>query len=116
MRINKKRKRRNQATMTTQEFIQKVRKEDAIVNPIYIWGMGIGYIILRTAMVADEVHSSGIGLGSFLLLAILSAIYIPLFLFFRYFILLGARHRSHILTSWESQGITILEEKQDDKA
>lgn len=115
-RINKKRKRRNQTAMTTQEFIQKARKEDAIVNPICIWGLGIAYIIMGTATVVSEIHGSGIGLGSLLLLAIISAIYIPLFLFIRYFILLGARYRSQILSSWESQGITILEEKQDDKS
>lgn len=114
-RINKKRKRRNQTTMTTQEFIQKVRKEDAIVNPICIWGSGIAYIIMGTASVADEIHNFGISLGSFLLLGIISAVYIPLFLFFRYSILEGARHRSHILMSWETQGITTLEEKQENE-
>lgn len=112
-RINKRRSRRNQKTMTTREFIQKVRREDAIVNPICIWGLGITYIAMAAGMVIDDIRSFGIGIDSFLLLAVLSAIYIPLFLFIRNCILQGARYRADIMAKWETQGITILEQSQN---
>lgn len=112
-RINKRRFRRNQAAMTTQEFIAKIRKEDAIGNPICIWGLGIFYIVIVAGMAIDEIRESGIGSGLFILLAVMSALYIPLFLFIRSCILQGARYRADILEAWESQGITILEKKQN---
>lgn len=111
-RINKRRLRRNQTAMTTQEFIDKVRKEDAIVNPVCIWGLGIAYIFMGSAVLLGDICSSGIGGRSFILLAILLAMYIPLFLFIRKCIRLGARYRSEILTNWETQGIAILGKKQ----
>lgn len=112
-RINKKRSRRNKAAMTIQEFAHKVRKEDAIVNPICIWTLGIFDIAIVAGMAIDEIQESGIGIGLFILLAVMSALYIPLFLFIRNCILQGARYRADILATWESQGITILEKKQD---
>lgn len=113
-RINKRRFRRNQAAMTTQEFIAKIRKEDAIGNPICIWGLGIFYIVIVAGMAIDEIRESGIGSGLFILLAVMSALYIPLFLFIRSCILQGARYRADILATWETQGITILEKKQNE--
>lgn len=112
-RINKRRSRRNQTAMTTQEFIRKVRKEDAIGNPICIWGLGIFYIVTVAKMAFDEISESGIGMGLFILLAVMSAIYIPLFLFIRNCTLQGAKYRADILATWETQGITILEKKQN---
>lgn len=112
-RINKRRSRRNQKAMTTREFIQKVRKEDAIVDPICIWGLGITYIAMAAGTVIDDIRSFGIGIDSFLLLAILSAVYIPLFLFIRNCILQGAKYRADIMAKWETQGITILEQSQN---
>lgn len=112
-RINKRRSRRNQSTMTTQEFIHKVRKEDNIGNPICIWGLGIFYIAIVAGMAIDEIHESGIGIGLLILLAVMSVLYIPLFLFIRNCILQGARYRADILATWETQGITILEKKQN---
>lgn len=112
-RINKRRSRRNQAAMTTQEFIHKVRKEDTIGNTIYIWGLGIFYIAIVAGMAIDEIQESGIGIGLLILLAVMSALYIPLFLFIRNCILQGARCRADILATWETQGITILEKKQN---
>lgn len=111
-RINKRRFRRNQPAITTQEFIHKIRKEDAIGNPICIWGIGIFYIVVVAKMAIDEILESGIGIGLFILLAVMSAMYIPLFLFIRNCTLQGARYRADILATWETQGITILEEKQ----
>lgn len=112
-RINKRRSRRNQAAMTTEEFIHKVRKEDTIGNTIYIWGLGIFYIAIVAGMAIDEIRESGIGIGLLILLAVMSALYIPLFLFIRNCILQGARCRADILATWETQGITILEKKQN---
>lgn len=111
-RINKRRTRRKQPAMTTEEFIQKVRKEDATITPICIWGLGITYIVMTVGIVMDDIRSFGIGINSFILLAILSALYIPLFLFIRNCIRQGARYRSNILATWETQGITILEKSQ----
>lgn len=113
-RINKKRTRRNQAAMTTPEFIQKVRREDAIIYPICIWGLGIFYIFIAVGSMVDEIYTFGFSINSFFLLAILSAIYIPLFLFLRSCMRQGAKCRADILAVWESQGITILEKNHQD--
>lgn len=112
-RINKRRSRRNQATMTTEEFIAKIRKEDNIGNKIYLWGLGIFYIAIVAGMVIDEIREFGIGIGLLILLAVMSALYIPLFLLIRNCILEGARYRADILATWEAQGITILEKKEN---
>lgn len=110
-RINKKRSRKNQPVMTTQEFIDKVRKEDAIVNPICIWSLAIVQIYLGANIVIGDVRSSGFDFGTIVLLIIVFAVYIPLFQWTRHGITQSARRRDRILASWETQDITILEKK-----
>ncbi len=111
-RINKKRNRKNQPAMTTQEFIDRIRKENTFVNTICIRGLGITYIAMGIGSLINEIHSYGIRFHSFIFPAILSAIYIPLFLFIRYCILHGNRHRENILTAWETEGTDLSVEKK----
>ncbi|MDO4167190.1 MAG: hypothetical protein Q4D32_07275 [Eubacteriales bacterium] len=109
-RINKRRSKKKKAAMTTQEFIAKVRREDAKA-PYMVGGVGVFYIIIIGGIVVDDIQSFGIGWGTLLLLAIGLVIYVPLFLLVRYAVMLGAQRRATILDQWEKHGVVITEKK-----
>lgn len=109
-RINRRRSRRKQSAMSTQEFIQKVRKEDATI-PIWVWSLGIIYVILGGNIIVDEISSIGWGFGTVVLIAIVLLLYIPLFLFLRNCFYQGAKARAKILEAWDEYGVVITEKK-----
>lgn len=109
-RINKRRRKRNQSAMSTQEFIQKIRKEDARI-PLLLWSLGILYLLLAMGMVVEDIVSNGAGYETVVFVVVILAIYIPLFLIVRCSMIVTAKGRAKILNAWEDSGVIIKEKK-----
>lgn len=106
-RINRRRIKRGTPALTTQQYIDKIYREDKLSTTVLSRLLALFYIYMGASILIGDIRSTGIGLGTGILLAVLLAVYLPLYKFCHSMFTYSTKIRTKILENWKENDVIL---------